>query len=330
VARLDTQGTPQIAPSVRQLSGPTAAALAAFAALCWSGNHVIARAVSNHVPPWSLNFVRWLLVAAIMAIFAGRTIRRDWPLVKSHARILLFLGVIGGGLFGTLQFVGLKYTGALNMGVLNSVAPALIALASFLIFRDAVTVVQMLGIGISLTGVLAVISRLDPAILQSLSFNRGDLIIVLNMGLWAIYSSCLRLRPPIALTTFLFALSVPAALVTAPVAVLEYMNGMTLQADVPTIGSLLYAAIISSILSYISWGRSVETLGATRAGAFLHLVPLFAALLATSLLGERLGVHHLIGFALILGGVTMAARRTNAAPDASRQPATAALRPAER
>jgi len=303
----------------------------AFAALCWSGNHVIARAVSNHVPPWSLNCIRWLLVAAIMAVIAGPAIKRDWPLVKSHAGTLTFLGVTGGGLFGTLQYVGLKYTGALNMGVMNSVAPALIALASFLIFRDAVGLVQILGIGISLTGVLAIISRLDPAILQSLSFNQGDLIIVLNMGLWAIYSACLRLRPPIALTTFLFTLSVPAALVTAPAAWLEYVGGMPLQADFQTIGALLYAAIVSSILSYVCWGRGVEALGVTRAGAFLHLVPLFAALLATSLLGEQLGAHHLIGFALILAGVTMAVRRPRSAKRPLRRaPSPAARRPARR
>jgi len=151
------------------------------------------------------------------------------------------------------------------------------------------------------------------------------------MGLWAIYSACLRLRPPIALTTFLFTLSVPAALVTAPAAWLEYVGGMPLQADFQTIGALLYAAIVSSILSYVCWGRGVEALGVTRAGAFLHLVPLFAALLATSLLGEQLGAHHLIGFALILTGVTMAVRRPRSAKRPLRRaPSPAARRPARR
>ena len=118
----------------------------AFAALCWSGNHIIARAVANQVPPWSLNFLRWLCVVLIMAVVAAPSLRRDWPLIKAHAWVLMFLGVAGGGLFGTLQYIGLKYTGALNMGVMNSVAPALIALASFVIFRDAIGWLQLLQI----------------------------------------------------------------------------------------------------------------------------------------------------------------------------------------
>ena len=301
----------------------------AFAALCWSGNHIIARAVANQVPTWSLNFLRWALVTLIMAVIAAPSLKRDWPMIKSHAWVLTFLGVTGGGLFGTLQFVGLKYTGALNMGVMNSVAPALIALASFLIFRDAIGWLQMLGIGISLTGVMAIVSRLDIDILQTLSFNQGDLIIVMNMGLWAIYSACLRLRPPIAMSSFLFTMAVPAALVTLPVAALEYSEGLRLEADFMTAGTLLYSGIISSILSYMCWGRGVETLGSARAGAFLHLVPLFAALLATSILGEQLGVHHFVGFALILTGVTLAVRkRKAAAPKARANSGARSARPA--
>ena len=278
------------------------------ATLGWSGNHVIARAVANHVPPWSLNFYRWVIVAFIMAVAGWRSLRNDWPHIVEHCHILTFLGVVGGGIFGTLQFIGLKYTGALNMGVLNSVAPALIALVSFLIFRDPSTPSQMAGIAISLGGIVAILTQLDSAILQTLSFNAGDLIIVANMGLWAVYSACQRLKPAMADTSFLFVLAVPAALVCAPMALVEYEEGLRLATDFESLGTLLYASLILSILSYICWGRGIELIGVGRAGAFLHLIPLFGALLATSLLGEQLGVHHVVGFALILTGVTLAVR----------------------
>ena len=290
-------------------SAPVAAVLLVIATFSWAGNHAIARATHAHVPPWSLNFARWLIVAVVMGVVAAPALRRDWRLIIAHAPVLTFLGVIGCGVFGTLQYVGLKYTGALNMGVFNSVAPAFIALASFLIFRDAVGFVQMLGIAISLSGVLAIVTRLDLDNLMSMSFNGGDLILVLNMGLWAIYSACLRLRPPIASTSFLFAMAVPAALVTAPMAAVEYAEGLQLAPDIETIGTVLYAGFITSMLSYICWGRGVATLGVARAGAFLHLVPLFGTLLATTFLGEIFGLHHLIGLALILSGVTLAVRR---------------------
>ena len=109
--------------------------------------------------------------------------------------------------------------------------------------------------------------------------------------------------------SFLFALAVSATVVTLPFAVIEYLQGEQLAFDGETVGATAYAAVISSILAYVCWGRGVDTLGVARAGSFLHLVPLFGAVLATTLLGEQLGMHHLVGFALILFGVTLAVRR---------------------
>lgn len=286
-----------------------ASLLLALAALSWSGNHIIARYIGGHaVPSWSLNVARWVIVAALTALFGWPALRRDWPVIARHWRVLLFLGAVGGGFFGALQYVGLRYTGALNMGVMNSVAPALIALASFVIFRDAVRWVQIVGICISLSGVVAIVSKLDVDILRNFAFNGGDLIIVLNMALWAVYSACLRLKPAMAMSSFLFAVAVSSVVVTLPFAALEFEQGELLAFDVMTVGAAIYAAVISSILAYICWGRGIDTLGVARAGSFLHLVPLFGALLATTLLGEQLGLHHLVGFGLILAGVTLAVR----------------------
>ncbi len=296
------------APATR-LSPVVASALLALAALGWSGNHIIARYVGDKVPSWSLNLARWVVVAVLLAVFAWPALRADWPQIRRHWMVLAFLGAIGGGIFGALQYVGLRYTTAINMGVMNSVAPALIALASFLIFRDRVGWLQAIGIVISLSGVVAIVTKLDPNVLQTLGFNGGDLIIVFNMALWAIYSACLRLRPRIATTSFLFTLAVSAAVVTLPFAAIEYAGGARLHWTPETVGAVAYAVLISSLLAYICWGRGVDTLGVTRAGSFLHLVPLFGAILATSLLGETLGLHHLVGFGLILAGVTLAVRR---------------------
>jgi drug/metabolite transporter (DMT)-like permease len=313
-------------PTSRKPRSPAVAGvLLLLAAALWSGNHVLARAVSASVPIWSLNVVRWLIVALLMALVAAPQLRDDWPEMRRHAVVLGLLGILGGGLFGALQFVGVRYTGALTLSVLNSVAPAFIALASFLIFRDAISPLQGVGIAISLTGVLAIVAKLDPATLLSMSFNPGDLIIAFNMGVWAVYSACLRLRPPIAGTSFLFSLAVWAAITTLPGAVLEILDGDYLKADQMTLATLAYSSVLSSAIAYIFWGSGVETLGVNRAGAFLHLVPVFGALLATTLLGEQLGLHHIAGIALILVGVTLAVRKpaSQGRATAVRQPRSA-------
>lgn len=279
-----------------------------LAAACWAGNHIVARAAGGHVPPASLAVMRWILVTLVVLPFALVHARADWPKLKRDRRVMLLLAITGGGLFGTLQFVALHFTTALNMGVVGSVAPAFIVAASWILFRDRLSIVQLLGVTISLTGVLAIVSRLDLDRLASFTFNGGDLIIIANMVLWALYSACLRLRPDVHPMTFMLAMAIIAGLGNLPFAGLEYAFGYQLQETWLTLVALLYSTFITTLLAYFLWNRGIDIVGAPRASAFLHTIPVFAAVLATTILGETIEAYHIVGFALILGGVSLAAR----------------------
>jgi drug/metabolite transporter (DMT)-like permease len=279
-----------------------------LAAASWAGNHVLARAAGGQVPPASLAVARWIIVALAVLPFALAHLRRDWAEWRRKPWLMALFAVAGGGAFGTLQFVSLHFTTALNMGVVGSVAPAFIVAASFILFRDRLTRLQLLGVLVSLSGVVAIVSRLDPGRLAGFSFNGGDLVIVANMALWAIYSACLRLRPPVHPTTFLLSMAVLSGLGNLPFAVVEHAVGYRLQATELTAWTIVYAAFVTTLLAYVAWNRGVDIVGAPRASAFLHTIPLFSALLATTLLGERIEAYHIAGFALILAGVSLAAR----------------------
>lgn len=279
-----------------------------LAAACWAGNHVIARAVGGHVPPASLAVARWILVTLLVLPLALRHLRADWPKLKRHAWLMILFALTGGAAFGTLQYVALQYTTALNMGVVGSVAPAFIVGASWLLFRDRLSPLQLGGVLTSLSGVLVIVSQLDLARLASLTLNGGDLIIIANMMLWAVYSACLRLRPGIHPMTFMLAMAVIAGLANLPFAAFEHSIDYRLQATELTMLALLYSALITTLLAYFAWNRGIDIVGAPRASAFLHTIPLFSALLATSVLGERIELFHIVGFVLILGGVSLAAR----------------------
>jgi drug/metabolite transporter (DMT)-like permease len=279
-----------------------------LAAACWAGNHIIARAAGGHVPPASLAVARWILVTLVVLPFALPHLRADWPRIKQSGRITLLLAITGGGLFGTLQFVALHFTTALNMGVVGSVAPAFIVAASWVLFRDRLSPLQLLGVTISLTGVLAIVSRLDLGRLTTLSFNGGDLIIIANMMLWALYSACLRLRPDVHPMSFMLAIAIVAGLGNLPFAALEFAFDYQLQNTWMTLLALLYSTFITTLLAYVAWNRGIDIVGAPRASAFLHTIPLFSAVLATTILGETIETYHVLGFALILAGVSLAAR----------------------
>src|SRR5262245_14523924 len=201
--------------------------------------------------------VRWMIVALVVLPFALAHVRSDWPRVRSRPGLMLLFAITGGGAFGTLQFVALHFTTALNMGVVGSVAPAFIVAASWLLFRERLSLLQLAGVLVSLAGVLAIVSRLDLARLAGLSFNAGDLIIIANMTLWAVYASCLRVRPAVHAASFMLAMAVIAGLGNLPFAAGEYGFGYRLQPTWLTVSTALYAALITTVLAYVAWNTAV-------------------------------------------------------------------------
>lgn len=284
--------------------------LLSLSALFWAGNHVLGRAAAGHIPPVTLAFLRWSLATLFVLPFAMPHLRRDWPVVREKWLLLAFLGVTGGGAFNTLQYIGLNYTTALNGLVLNSTAPVLIAIACVVLFEDKLSVRQMIGIVISMAGVLVVVSRGDLGVLTTLGLNRGDLLILLAMFITAIYTAYLRLRPDIHWITFLFWVFLASSLFNLPFVLIEAIGaGKVIQPTLFTVLSVGYVSIFPSILSYFFFARGVDLIGGVRAGIFIHLVPFFGALMAIWLLKEPLALFHIVGFVLILGGVALTSRK---------------------
>lgn len=283
--------------------------LLAVAPLCWAGNHIVARLVAGQVPPGGLALLRWLLAAAVLAPFAVRHLQRDRKALADAPWTVMLLSLSGGGVFGTLQFVALKYTVALNAAVFNATVPAFIVAAGAIIFRDRIRALQVAGILVSLIGVLLIVGRGDLDVFHKLSFNMADVLIVANMALFAAYSSCQRLRPSMHWMTFVIAMSLVSAICNVPLAVAEALTDEPLLPTPLTVFAVVYSGILTSAVAYAAWSRGIELIGAARAGAFLYLIPCYGVLLSTLLLGEQVELFHLTGLAAILTGVALASRR---------------------
>ena len=281
----------------------------ALAGLFWSGNHIAARAGAGHVPPLGLGSLRWLIAAAIMWPFVSQHVRRDAPAIIRGWKPILALSVLGGAVFSALQYTALQYTTALNGSIFNSFAPAIIVLVGALLFHDRLRAVNLAGIAVSFAGVIVIVSRGELAVLQTISFNYGDVLLLANMAVWAVYSTCLRMRPPVHPLTFTWLLALIAGVTLIPLWIWEHASGFHMQATGLTFGVLAYVTIFPGILAYICWNRGIEEVGAARGGVFLHLIPFYGAVLATLLLGEKLMGFHIVGCALILSGVWFAARK---------------------
>lgn len=302
--------------SAEQPRGPLANPylLLALTSLFWSGNHVVGRAIAGEVPPLGISTLRWLIPVLLLWPFVRLDIARDWPAIRTHWRVLLWVGLTGGALFSGLQYVGLQLTTALNVSVINSLTPVFIVAAGALVFRDRLNVAQVSGILTSLAGVIVIVARGDLSTFRTLAFNWGDVIIVFNMAVFGIYSAWLRKVPPLHWLTFLFVIGMVSVAGTTPFAVWEHLSGFTFKATWLTAFAIVYVSIVPSLLGFAFWNRGVALIGANRAGPFLHLIPLYSAVLANLLLGEALMGFHVIGFGLILVGVWLAARQGARAP----------------
>ena len=282
--------------------------LLTLTALFWSGNFVVARAVHLDVPPMGLVFWRWLGALIVVLPFAWRPLAADWPVIRRHWRIILALAVIGVASFNTLIYLGLQTTTALNALLLQSAIPICIFIFAFMMFHDRIRAIQALGIALSLVGVLAIVARGDVATIHGLTFNQGDLLVFTAVVLWAIYSILLRKRPVLHPLSFLTVTIIVSVVLLAPLYAGEVLSGRVTRFDQPTILAVGYLAIFPSVLAYLFYSRGVDLIGASRAGVFIHLMPLFGSIMAILFLGETFQMYHGAGIAMILGGLVLAAR----------------------
>jgi len=308
---MDTEADRQTEARSRAWGGPVLNpwVMLALAGLFWSGNHIAGRAGAGHIPPLALASFRWLLGAAIMYPFVHHHVRRDWPVIVANWKPVLAMSVLGGTIFSGMQYSALQHTTALNGSIFNSFAPAIIVLVGALLFSDRLRLLNILGIATSFAGVMVIVSRGDLAVLRTISFNFGDILLLVNMAIWAVYSACLRLRPPVHSLTFTFLLALIAGVTLTPFWAIEHISGFQLQATWLTIIVIAYCTIFPGLLAYICWNKGIEDVGSARGGVFLHLIPFYGAVLATSMLGEQLMTFHIAGCGLILAGVWFAARK---------------------
>jgi drug/metabolite transporter (DMT)-like permease len=291
-----------------QRTNANAYLLLTLTTLFWAGNHTVGRWAAGHVPPVTLAFLRWTGAALIVLAFAWSEIRREWPVARAALPILLALGIIGPGLFNTLQYIALTGTTASNAGIINSASPIMIAVLSFHMNGERVHMAQVAGILVSLLGVMAVLTHGDVSAIFRLDFNSGDLVMLGAMLVWALYTGLLEKRPPLSALSFTALTYTIAALVNAPLAAVEIGSGVHIAWSPASAAAIAYTAIFPSLLAYAFFNLSVEIIGPTRAGFFMHLVPMFTVLLAIVFLGEQPALYHAAGLSLILTGVWLAAR----------------------
>ena len=274
-----------------------------IAALCWGLNVVFARMAVGEISPMLLVSIRWLGALILLTLFAGRAIIADLPAIRKNLGYTFLLGTAGLGGFGTLIYYSAYTTTAVNMGIIQGAMPALVLIGSYFFFRTRVSLIQIGGVSVTILGVVYVTIHGEFERLMNLSFNTGDLLMLIAVLLYGSYTLGLRRKNNLS-SIGLFASVVAWAFIsTLPLTIYEFASGRTVWPELQDLVLVGMIVLFPSFISQICFIASVNLIGPVRAGMFINLVPVFASFFAVVLLQEDFELFQGLSMLLVLSGI---------------------------
>ncbi|WP_421222204.1 DMT family transporter [Aeromonas enteropelogenes] len=287
-----------------------------LAILIWAANTVVSKAAAGVVDPAAISFYRWVIAALALSPFCLPALWRRRSEIRPWFGKLLVLSLLGMVLYQCLAYYAAHSTSATNMGVIGSLLPLLTLLLGALFFGQRPGKQALLGMSLSLFGVLWLLGQGEPLALLHTGINPGDGMMLLGAASYALYGLLIRRwQLPFGPWLNLYLQILLAVLLLIPVA----LSAESLAVPWEGWGMVLFAGIASSLFAAYCWMRGLATLGPERTSVFMNLMPLCTALIAVITLGEPIHGYHLLGGGLILGGVMLAQLKPRARPALARE-----------
>lgn len=279
------------------------------ATIIWSGNFVVARGLTDSIPPVSLAFWRWMVAIMVFMPFALKHLASDWSLIKSHLVYLIATSILGVSLFNTLIYIAGHSTTAINLSLIAITFPVFIIVLSRIFYGEVITINKWIGILLVVIGIVALITKGDWSILQKISFAKGDLWMLLAALTFAVYSLLVKHKPAqLGAWSFQFATFVIGLLFLSPFYIWESVTTdfQVQDIDSNTFYSILYLGVFASLIAFILWAKAIHIVGPSKSSMIYYTLPIFSGLSAYLFLGEAIGVIHLLSMLLIVTGVLTA------------------------
>jgi drug/metabolite transporter (DMT)-like permease len=290
----------------------TAYVFLVLAALFWSGNFIVGKfATLFEIPPLSLNVFRWISVWFILIPFTYKEIYKNLSDIKKNWLVISFMGVITISTFNSVVYYALNYTQVINAVLVLAAIPAATIIFSSLMKVEKTNIFQLLGLFLSIIGIGSIISYGDIQKIISLSFNKGDLWMIVCVITWALYSTLLK-KNKFKFSQFtLIQLMVSAGLLfLIPQLFYEKSIGLEVNFNKAFFSILFYVVVFPAIAAYYFWQKGIEIIGPNRATMFIQLMPLFSAVMAILIFKEKFELYHFIGATFIVSGIYLSNKKT--------------------
>ena len=277
----------------------------------WSGNFIVGKAATAYqIPPFSLNFYRWLFAGLILLPFTFKEILNKKHHIINNLGLYVVLGITSITIFNSTVYYSLYHTQVINGILLISTIPVWIIFFSFLLKIEKTNIYQIFGVIFSLIGVMVIITKFDIKIFFNLQFNKGDISMVIAMLSWAIYSSLLKKKKyELSQLSLLQIIIFTGLIFLTPIYILELNYGYKIILGTPFILTLIYVVIFPGLLAFIFWIKGISIIGANRAGVFLHLMPIFGSTLAIIIFNEKFMYYHIFGAIFIILGLVLSNKK---------------------
>ncbi len=275
----------------------------------WAINNVIARGIHTQVPPMAVSFFRWVSALVFLTPFALKGILRDMPEILDNKGYLFLLSIPSVVIYNSFIYLGANFTTATNISLIVAAMPAMTLGLSRAINKERPGPVKTLGILVSLVGVTTIVSRGSLKVLAGLELNPGDLMILVSIFSWALYSVLLKKRPiDISPVSFLFTIIAMGTPCLFPFYLWELAMAGPFEVTGQNLLIFVYLGVCPSIFSYLLWNNGVRVLGPSTTSMFIYLVPVLTCVIAAAVLGESPSLSHIAGGVLIFLGLFMSTR----------------------
>lgn len=280
-----------------------------LAVLIWSANTVVSKAAASVIDPAAISLYRWVVAAIVLTPLLAAPLWRARGEIVAHWRRFALLSLLGMVAYQSLAYYAAHLTSATNMGVICALVPLLGLILNGLFFGARISAYALLGVALSLAGVCHLLGAGNPLRLFGTGINAGDGMMLLGASAYAFYGILYRRwSPPFGQWLNLYVQVLMAVVLLLPLAA----SSGSLAVSPASLPLVLFAGIGSSILAAYFWMRGLQQLGSERTAIFMNLLPLFTALLASITLGEVIHAYHWVGGGLILAGVALSQRRSEA------------------
>ena len=269
-----------------------------------ASNLIVARGAVDYLPPISLAFWRWVVAFLILFVFTHKEIFEKKKYIQTEFFQIFFLGATSAGICGAFPFIAGTTTTVLNMGIIYSSSPIFIVLFSFLVFKNNLTIIQIIGFILSLFGVLFISCKGSLNVLLNLNFNSGDFWILGASISWALYSVYqIKFKSNFSIFARVTLISLLGTLSLFPFLFVESYFFYEPNFNNDALNWVLFAAISPSIIAFFLYANLQKKVGTNLAGFVVYLYPIYGSIYGYLIFDESFKFYHVIGAIFVISGI---------------------------